>query len=128
MHTPITAFYAALLGVFFFYLTVLVIQGRFSNKIPLGDNNDKHFRQLVRAHGNFAEYTPFILVLMLIAEINQSQPMWLHIAGVSLLFGRVLHSLGLRRHAGTSWQRVAGMLLTFVALLEMAVLNLLVLY
>tara|TARA_R110000868_G_scaffold53698_18_gene168368 strand:- start:52 stop:438 length:387 start_codon:yes stop_codon:yes gene_type:complete len=128
MHTPITAFYAALLGIFFFYLTVLVIHGRFTKKIPLGDNGDKHFRQLVRAHGNFAEYAPLILVLMLIAEINKSEPMWLHIAGASLLFGRVVHSFGLRRHAGTSWQRATGMMLTFVALIEMAILNLLVLY
>lgn len=128
MHTPITAFYAGLLGLLFFYLTALVVHGRFTKKIALGDNDDKHFRQLVRAHGNFAEYTALILVLMLIAEINQAQPMYLHIAGSCLLFGRIAHFLGLQRHAGISWQRMVGMILTFAALLSSAVLNLLLLY
>ncbi|MEP7704263.1 MAPEG family protein [Paraglaciecola sp. 25GB23A] len=128
MHIPITAFYAGLLGLFFFYLTVLVIQGRISKKIALGDNGDRHFIQLVRSHGNFTEYAPFILVLILLAEINGTEPLWLHLAGVSLLLGRILHSLGLRRHPGTSWQRMSGMILTFYALLSSAVINLLVLY
>jgi uncharacterized protein len=128
MHTPITAFYAALLALFFFYLTALVIHGRFTKKIALGDNDDKHFRQLVRAHGNFAEYAPIILLLLLIAEINGTQSLFLHLAGLSLLLGRILHSLGLRRHAGSSWQRMSGMILTFYALISSAVLNLMVLY
>ncbi|MDP5028980.1 MAG: MAPEG family protein [Paraglaciecola sp.] len=128
MHTPVTAFYGGLLALFFFYLTILVINGRFSKKIALGDDGDKHFLQLIRSHGNFAEYTPLILILLLVAELNATQPLWLHIMGSSLLLGRILHSFGLRRHAGTSWQRISGMLLTFVALISGAVLNLLLLY
>lgn len=95
MHTPITAFYAGLLGLLFLYLSVLVIRGRITNKIALGDNGDRHFMQLVRSHGNFAEYTPLILLLLLIAELNGTASIFLHVAGVSLLIGRILHSLGL---------------------------------
>lgn len=128
MHTPITAFYAGLLAFLFLYLSFLVIGGRRAKQISLGDNGDKNFARLVRAHGNFAEYTPLILVLMLVAELNQANDLTLHIAGVLLLFGRFIHSHGLRYHGGVSWQRVTGMILTFTAMFVLAVLNLLVLY
>ncbi|KXI27303.1 MAPEG family protein [Paraglaciecola hydrolytica] len=128
MHTPITAFYAGLLAFLFVYLSVLVMQGRRTKRIGLGDNNDKEMSRLIRAHANFAEYVPLILVLMLIAEINHIEYQYLHIAGASLVVGRILHAIGLKRHAGASWQRVAGMILSLIALLEIAILNVLVLY
>lgn len=128
MSTPITAFYAGLLGILFFYLSVLVIKGRRSKKISLGVGGDKHFEQVVRAHGNFAEYTGITLLLLFIAEVNDTEAMYLHIAGSALLFGRFIHAFGLRRHAGVSWQRILGMLMTFVALISLSILNILVLY
>lgn len=128
MHTPISAFYAGLLGILFFYFSVIVIRGRFSKKISLGDGGDHHFQQVIRAHGNFSEYTPLILILLFIAEINGSDTVLLHLAGTALLVGRFIHAFGLRRHSGPSWQRISGMLLTFASLLCLSVLNILVLY
>jgi hypothetical protein len=128
MHTPITAFYAGLLGILFFYFSVLVVKGRFSKKISLGDGGDHHFQQVIRAHGNFSEYTPIVLILLFIAEINLSNPLILHLAGTALLSGRFIHAFGLRRHSGTSWQRMTGMLLTFTSLITLSVMNILILY
>ena len=128
MHTPITAFYAGLLGILFFYFSALVIKGRFSKKIPHGDGGDHHFHQVIRAHGNFSEYTPIVLILLFIAEVNLSDPIFLHLAGTALLSGRFIHAFGLRRHSGPSWQRVSGMMLTFVSLLTLSVMNILILY
>ena len=128
MHTPITAFYAGLLGILFLYLSVLVIKGRFSKKISLGNGGDHHFQQVIRAHGNFSEYTPIVLILLFVAEVNLSHPIILHLAGTALLSGRFLHAFGLRRHSGSSWQRISGMLLTFASLIILSVMNILVLY
>lgn len=128
MHTPITAFYAGLLGILFFYFSVLVVRGRFAKKISLGDGGDHHFQQVIRAHGNFSEYTPLVLILLFIAEVNLSNPVILHLAGTALLAGRFIHAFGLRRHSGTSWQRISGMLLTFASLLTLSVMNILILY
>lgn len=128
MHTPITAFYAGLLGILFFYFSVLVVKGRFSKKISLGDGGDHHFQQVIRAHGNFSEYTPIVLILLFIAEVNLSESIYLHLAGIALLSGRFLHAFGLRRHSGSSWQRVFGMLLTFTSLITLSVMNILILY
>ena len=128
MHTPITAFYAGLLGILFFYFSVLVVKGRFTKKIFLGDGGDHHFQQMIRAHGNFSEYTPIVLILLFIAEINLSNSIILHLAGTALLSGRFIHAFGLRRHSGISWQRISGMLLTFASLITLSVLNILILY
>lgn len=128
MDTPIVAFYAGLLSVVYLYLTIIVILNRREKKIGLGDGGDRHFLQIVRVHGNFSEYVPLILVLFLIAEINQANQIMLHICGVAILFGRLIHAYGLRRHFGSSWQRVTGGGLTILTLLLLAVMNLLVLY
>lgn len=128
MHTPITAFYGGLLAILFFYLSALVIKGRKDKKIGIGDGGDKHFQQLIRAHGNFSEYTPICLILLFVAEVNGSDVSLLHAAGIALLSGRFFHAFGLRRHAGVSWQRFFGMCATFSALIGLAVLNILILY
>jgi uncharacterized membrane protein YecN with MAPEG domain len=83
---------------------------------------------MIRAHGNFSEYTPIVLILLFIAEINLSNSIILHLAGTALLSGRFIHAFGLRRHSGISWQRISGMLLTFASLITLSVLNILILY
>lgn len=128
MSTPITGFYAGLLAIIYIYLSLIVIQHRRKYKIGLGDGGDRHFQQLIRSHGNFSEYVPITLVLMLVAEINSSNLLALHCSGVAILFGRLMHAYGLRHHYGNSWQRVGGGALTFSAIFTLAVLNLYVLY
>jgi uncharacterized membrane protein YecN with MAPEG domain len=128
MHTPITAFYAGLLGILFFYLSALVVKGRLSKNVLLGDGGDHHFQQVIRAHGNFSEYTPIVLILLFIAEVNISHPIVLHLAGSALLAGRFLHAFGMRHHSGSSWQRASGILLTFASLVTLSVMNILILY
>ena len=128
MTTPITAFYAGLIAFVFLYLSILVIRGRRSLRIGLGHGEDRHFEQLMRAHANFSEYVPITLILMLLAELNDSSEMVLHVCGVLILFGRLLHAYGLRHHYGASWQRILGMCMTFVAILLGATLNLLIFY
>ena len=59
----------------------------------------------IRAHANAAEYVPLALLLLLILELNQTQPMLLHVFGCVLIAGRILHAIRAfdvaRRHAGT---------------------------
>jgi hypothetical protein len=110
------------------YLSILVIQRRRSQKISLGDGGDQHFLGVIRAHANFAEYVPLILVLMVVAEINLANSWLLHSVGTVLLLGRIIHAYGLRHHSGASWQRILGMLLTFAALFGVSVQNIVFLY
>ena len=65
----ITPLYAGILAVMYVGLAVHVIRGRLSKLIGLGTGGDDDMLTRVRMHGNFGEYVPLCLVLMLILEL-----------------------------------------------------------
>ena len=123
MQVPITAFYGSLLAAFYLYLAVMVIIQRRNSRVGLGDGGDKHMLQVMRAHGNFVEYVPFALILMMMAELNGIHSYLLHVCGWWLIVARLLHAYGLRHHFGVSWQRFVGTLSTFLMLLVLVLSN-----
>ena len=104
MTADITGLYAAALAFLFVVLSTRVIMFRRANKVSLGDGGDEVLLARVRAQGNFAEYAPFGLLLILIAELQGTSPFWLHLCGGLLLVGRIMQgvnfSFGLRKMAG----------------------------
>lgn len=116
MNAVITGFYAALLAGLFLILSARVITYRRSNSISLGDGGDGVLLARVRAQGNFVEYAPFGLLLMLIAEAQGTAPFWLHLCGAQLLIGRVLHGVNFSFGIRNVVLRFGGMVLTLTAL------------
>jgi len=112
----ITAFYAAILALIFLALSFRVVQGRFTKRIAFGANGDDDMTKRVRAHGNFAEYVPFALLLLMFAEM-QNVPIWsVHAAGIMLVIGRLSHIWGIMSPPPNA-QRAVGMVLTFLVIL-----------
>ncbi len=128
MVLPITAFYASLLGICYLYLSFLVIGARRRHQVGIGDGGHEDLSRLTRAHGNFSEYVPITLIMIACFEANTGQVWAVHALGSALLFGRVLHAYGLGRHSGVSWQRFAGMILTFLAMRCAAIGNLVLIH
>ncbi|MDO6568660.1 MAPEG family protein [Alteromonas sp. 1_MG-2023] len=128
MVLPITAFYASLLGICYLYLSFLVIGIRRKHQISLGDGGLEDLKRLIRAHGNFSEYVPITLIMLACFEANTGQAWGVHVLGCGLLFGRLLHAFGLRHHDGASWQRLVGMVLTFLSMLVTAIANLMLIH
>ena len=118
---PITAFYAGLLALLFFVLSVRVIGMRRARLISLGDGGDKEMLRRVRAHANCAEYVPIVVLLMALAEGLRTSIYVLHAMGIALLLGRLLHAFALSRPRPLMPARVGGMALTFTALILGAV-------
>lgn len=121
----ITGLYAALLALMFVGLALAVVRQRFKLRVGLGDGNQPELIKAIRIHGNFAEYVPFLLVLMFMLESQQASSWQLHLLGGLTLGGRLLHLLGLLSSSGTSIPRFFGMIATFIALIVAAVLLLL---
>jgi uncharacterized protein len=117
---PITAFYASLLAPLFLVLAVRVVASRKSARVALGDGGDRALLRRIRAHANFAEYVPFALVLMGLAESLFANFWLLHAAGVTLLAGRMLHAYSVSRQKEVIRHRVAAMLATFMVLAILA--------
>jgi len=112
----ITAAYAGLLGLVFLVLTVRVVLRRGAVKTALGDGGDMLLKRRIRAHGNFIEFVPLVLILMILLEM-QSVSLWIvHLVGVCLVVGRVIHSANISRENESLGGRVVGMALTMIAL------------
>ncbi|USH04295.1 MAPEG family protein [Grimontia kaedaensis] len=118
MTTPI---YAALLCMVFIYLAMRVIKFRREYKVALGDGDEKLLKKAIRAHSNFAEYVPFTLLLMLMVELQlDQQSQYLHVLGIALFAGRLLHAYAVSQPSEPLKFRVYGMLLTFSVLIASA--------
>ncbi|MEQ8896333.1 MAG: MAPEG family protein [Roseovarius sp.] len=113
MPLTITPIYAGLLALLLVFLSFRVIFYRLSAKISLGDGEDKALRKRIRVQANCVEYAPFGALLLLLAEL-QGAPLWaLHLLGLTLLAGRLLHAYGLGSTPQIPRLRQAGMVLTF---------------
>jgi uncharacterized membrane protein YecN with MAPEG domain len=109
---PVTALYAGLLGLYFIWLATRVIKARRVHRVGLGTMH-RLVERPARAHGNFAEYVPFALLLLALNEINGLPDWALHVLGVTLLVGRVLHATGIAKEPEDFKWRILGMSLTF---------------
>ncbi len=112
----ITAFYAALLALFFVFLSFRVIGWRRLKSVELGHGEDSQLLRRMRVHANFAEYVPFTLLLMAMAESMTAPRPLIHVAGLILIAGRLMHAYGLSQTPHILRYRVGGMMLTFTTL------------
>ena len=121
MNLEITAIYAALLGLLFFFLSFMVTKHRWRASVSLGDGNDAGLGQAIRAQANFAEYVPMILILLGLAEVFSASNGLMHGLGGGLLLGRVLHAYGMSQPRAMHITRKLGMVLTWSSLLVVSV-------
>ena len=117
MQAPITALWAGLLGLLGLALAMQVVRTRVTQKVAFGDGGDPIMQQRIRVHGNFIEYVPMVLVLMLVLELDGTGPGVLHALGASLFAARLLHAFGLGSSTGTTPGRFGGTVLTWLVLL-----------
>ena len=71
----------------------------------------------IRAHGNFIEWVPWVLLIILIAELSQAPNGFVHASGALLVLGRILHPFGLKRDNPKHALRIAGNSLNILSLL-----------
>lgn len=124
MTPTVTALYAGLLGVLYLVLGWQVVANRRRARVGLGTGGDTALERAIRVHGNFAEYAPLFLVLLLVAELNGAAGALLHALGLVFLVARVGHALGLSGSSGVSKGRFWGTFATWVTLLLLALVNL----
>jgi uncharacterized membrane protein YecN with MAPEG domain len=111
----ITPLYAGILAILFFVLSVRVVAMRVTG-ISLGDGGNPAMLRRVRGHANFAEYVPFILLMMAFLELSHYSIYLLHGLGVALVISRVLHGYSLSFTDKFRFGRFYGTVLTFTLL------------
>ena len=121
MTAPITALYAGLLAILLVVLGGIVIRTRVRERVSLGDGGNPAMLAAMRTHANAAENIPIALVLLFLLEVNGGSVTALHAYGIVLVVGRVLHAWGLSRKRSVNRWRQSGMVLTWLAILGLAV-------
>ena len=114
----VTPLYAALLGLIFVALSLQTIRLRRRHRVALGDGDQAPLRRAMRAHANFAEYVPLALLLMFFVERGGGSALRMHILGIALLAGRLLHAWGVSQLRENFRYRTVGMVLTFSVLIS----------
>jgi len=66
----VVPFYASLLALLYFYLSVRVIRTRRQEQISLGDHRNARLLRAIRVHSNFAEYVPLALIQITFVELR----------------------------------------------------------
>ena len=118
----ITPIVAAVLTAAYIRLAFNVIGLRRSNKVSLGAGGVDALERAIRAHGNFSEYVPLGLILMLALEWNKAPGLLVAALGALLVAGRVIHAKGIQE-TGTFKNRILCMKLTFASLGLLALAN-----
>jgi uncharacterized membrane protein YecN with MAPEG domain len=114
---PVTLLYAGLLSLVFLVLSARVVLMRGEGGVSLGDGGHPVLLRRIRAHANFAEYVPLLLLMLGFLEVSGLPKAWLHGLGATLLLARLLHGYALSFTASSKFGRMIGAALTFLLLL-----------
>lgn len=95
MSFQITSLYAAILALIYLGLTFYVIKGRVAANQSILHGDDMVLATKIRRHGNFAEFVPFALILMALAEASGANTTAINAAGLILVVARIAQPFGM---------------------------------
>ena len=117
---PVSLTSAAMFGLLALWLAVRCGRARLKAKVGHGDGGDPLLARRMRAQLNFVETAPFVLALIVLIELAGRGGMWLHLASILFVFGRVLHGIGMDADkAGPA--RQIGVIVTLLTLLGLSI-------
>ncbi|KRA61743.1 glutathione S-transferase [Caulobacter sp. Root655] len=96
-------------------LSLLVVRLRQKHKVAMGDEGIPELARAIRAFGNAAEYVPVGLAAIIVLALVDAPPLAVHVVGLILFAGRLIHAVGLSNSGGASIARSIGMICTWVA-------------
>ena len=113
----VVALYAGLNGLILIWLAVNVGRLRGRLKIGMGDGGDPAMVRAMRGQANFVEYVPFVLAQMTLMALIGTPAWVLHLFGIALTLGRLVHGWHFVQGDAPGWQRGMGASLTMVVLI-----------
>ena len=120
MFLPITLTVGGACALLSIWLAIRVSHVRRLNHVSIGDGGNAVVATRMRAHANFAEYTPIFLILLAAVELAAGANMWRWGIAILFILSRLAHPFGMDRPAPNAL-RMVGVALTWAALLALAV-------
>ena len=119
MPLPISLTSAGAFALLNLWLAYRCVRIRLNGPGGVGDLGIPVLRARMRAHANFVEYTPFVLILMALLEYSGGSAELLKGSGIVYLLARIIHALGIERPRFT--MQLIGALGTWIVLLVLAI-------
>jgi uncharacterized protein len=120
MLLPTTLCLAAAAALINIWISMRVGRMRHAAKISVGDGGNEMLIRRMRAHANFVENTPLVLILLAAIELSNKGGAWLAVVGAVYMLGRVCHALGMDG-GSLGWARGVGTAVTMLTQLGLAV-------
>jgi uncharacterized membrane protein YecN with MAPEG domain len=87
------------------------------DQLQPGDTGDAALTRAIRAHGNYAEYAPMVLLILVMLAWLGFTPLVLHLYGGIFTAGRVIGAVGMMRERHPNALRFTANAVTGLALL-----------
>jgi len=113
--------YASLSAFLIVWLSLNVIKKRRKYQVSIGDGRNEELMVSMAAQSNAIEYIPIALLLLFALEYNNANNLIVHVLGLSLITGRIIHAKGIL--SSNLKSRVFGMQITIFTIIGLAVIN-----
>lgn len=117
---PVTLTIAAGAALVNIWLMVRCGQARTTAGISIGDGGNEFLIRRMRAHANFVESAPFVLILLGALEVAIGTNNWLWGVGIIYIIGRLAHGIGMDGAGMSSKGRMVGTLISMLTLVGLA--------
>ena len=104
----VTPIFALPVAVIYMVLWMRVTSKRSALAQSIGDGGNSDLLLRIRQHGNCAEWSSFLLILMMLSEGMNAPSLYLYIGGALLLLGRIAHPFGLKKDNAAHVLRYVG--------------------
>jgi uncharacterized membrane protein YecN with MAPEG domain len=121
----LTASYTAILALIYLALSFWVVAGRVKHKAIHGDGGSSALSKRIRAHANFIEYVPLLLIMAALLEGGGARASTIHALLGVLVVARILHPFGMVARENTVQQficRGLSAIATWIIMLVEAIL------
>ena len=119
MILPITMTLAGAAAILHIWLAMRVSRGRRQFKVSVGDGGNEALLRRIRAHGNYIETMPLVIILVGLIELAEGDNRILWAAAIAYILARLLHAFGMDGDHRMRL-RVIGMILSTIVLLGLA--------
>lgn len=119
MILPITLTTAGAAALINIWLAVRIGRVRRAAKVSVGDGGHDLLLRRMRAQANFAEYAPFVLILIGLIELARGSLTWLWLVSLAFLLARIAHGFGMDGGRFAKL-RMVGIIATLLILLGLA--------
>lgn len=123
MILPVTLTFAGVAALINLWLAIRCGQARTAEKVSIGDGGNEAVIRRMRAHSNYIENTPFVLIMIAGVELAKTPgaaPGWLWIVAAIYFLGRIAHGVGMDGGA-LGKGRMVGTLTTMLTLAGLAI-------